>query len=135
MYDLTQTTIYAIINGKGENIMGSFEKFTKRRLKVEGPRIGLQNRGNFSLNHAAYQLMGEPALIALLYDEEGRRIGFQPTNKDDASAYPVRKQKAAQSYIVSGRAFCRYYRITFGDGVQYFTPRLEGDTLVLDLAE
>ena len=89
--------------------------------------ITIQRRGNFGINRAAFQEMGEPEAVELLWDAENRRIGFKKTDPQGINAYPVRKQQNSVSYLVAGQAFTKYcgidteearrYQITNEDGL------------------
>jgi hypothetical protein len=109
-----------------------FEEFTGRFVPARGPRVGLQSRGGFSLNKAAYELLDKPTHVVLLYDRETNAVGMRPAAEDVPHAYPVRKQKGADSYIITGKSFCDHYSIPYGQSTQHFTPTLEDGTLVIE---
>jgi hypothetical protein len=89
-----------------------FEVFTARKTRsVTVPYFTIQQRGNFSLNRLAYEMLGEPQAVELLYDRVDHIIGLRPIDPSEKHAYPVRRQQNSASYVVSGHSFCSYYSI------------------------
>src|ERR1700730_4600035 len=96
-----------------------FEAFKRQRAPLTGdPAITIQKRGNFSLNPAAYSLLGEPKAVELLYDSERRLIGLRKAPEDSEFAYMVRplggqrkRNTGNTSWLISGMAFAAYYGI------------------------
>jgi hypothetical protein len=96
--------------------MPNFRVFDKRAVPASGdPMITFQRAGSISLNKAAYQAIGEPSYVELLYDPDERIVGFHALIEKLPHAYPVRVQGQAASpshtYLVAGLAFMKYYDI------------------------
>ncbi len=95
-------------------------------------RVGIQKRGNFSLNRAAYENLGEPSHVKLGFDEARRLIGIKAADPDEPNAYGVRKQPRAANYIFSGIAFANHYGIPTDQARRYWAE-MRGDVLTIDL--
>ena len=120
----------------------TFEVFKRRaRPFVSDPVVGIQSRGTISLNAAAYNLLKggcdvEELYAELLFDLEKKIVGIRAVEKGAPNSYIVRKQKHAESYLITAKAFVSYYGIelrearhyslkNFGDGIVGFS--LEND--------
>ena len=113
----------------------SFEVFKAGQPRVSKvPRIGLSRHGYFSVNRTAYELLGRPSRVVLMYDAERELVALEPAGEDTPHSYKVVQQGKSQSYIVAAKAFCDHYEIAYGDEVLHFTPRKEGGLLIFELA-
>jgi hypothetical protein len=114
-----------------------FETFKRQRVpQSQDPTLTLQKRGAMSLNRAAFEAIGEPAAVELLWDREERLIGLRKTEPDAPYAYAVRpgSSKQTSAYELSGAAFTKYYGIDT-EVTRRYICRLDGDILVADLKE
>lgn len=111
-----------------------FELFTGRHRPVNPdiPRVSLNRRSNFYLNHAAYVALGSPEAVVLMYDSAAKLIGLKPADKSVRHAYPVRKQENSYSYLVGGIAFANHYGLPLKNALS-FSPVVEDGVMVLDL--
>lgn len=92
--------------------MPNFEVFTKRMVPlVKQPFVTIQTRGIFSLNQSAFQAMGAPDAVELLYDRSARVIGLRPVPTTENHAYGVRGTNNGSSHVIAGTAFVRFYDI------------------------
>lgn len=110
-----------------------FEKF--RRYKVtEGdePIVSLHLRGIFALNKNAYEKLGEPKAIEMLYAPEDNVIGFQAAPKGSPDAYVVR-HNTKTAFQVEGRAFLKYYKIPKEATGRRYRAEMTDDILTIDL--
>jgi hypothetical protein len=90
-----------------------FEIYRRQRARPDAePLIAIQRKGILALNHAAYEALGSPESVELLYDREGSRIGLRKTAATTAHAYKVRAQRGGRWWFVSGFAFLRHYGIS-----------------------
>lgn len=112
----------------------SFEVFDKRAaVATKNPMVTIQKGGSFSLNRAAYELLGSPETVELLFDPNERLIGFRPVSSSNPRAYPIRPQgKNAATFMIAGRAFGKHYKLDTSIARRYSTERRD-DILVLDL--
>lgn len=115
----------------------NFEPFTGRRLRLASrqPRVTLLRGGIFGINRAAYELLGEPRAVLLLYDREHRAIGLRPAAVDDPYAHRLTKRTTSESYTVRARRFLRHYEIDEERPLLWNTIRRHEDIVVLVLEE
>ena len=115
--------------------MPDFEVFQRRAAPVVNqPFVTIQARGTMSLNRAAFEALGEPAAVELLYDRAERLVGFRPVDPTAPHAYQPRKQGKTANYIVSGTAFTQYFGIETGAARRYPAAMQDG-VLVVDLKQ
>lgn len=115
--------------------MPNFEVFDRKSKPVATqPLVTLQASGTFSMNRAAYEALGNPEAVDLLYDREERVVGFRAADKEDAHSYPIKPQQNSLNYQTAGRAFCTYYNIETGSA-RRFAARMFEDILAIDLKE
>jgi hypothetical protein len=114
----------------------NFEEFTQRNTPASSKqmRVSLHRKGNFSLSQAAYEALGKPKSVVLLYDREKRAIGFKPVQGEVRHAYTVRGQKNTKSYLVGAIAFCQHYDIDTSK-TRTFEPQMADKVLVIELAK
>lgn len=114
----------------------AFETFEKNRMpSKEQPAVTIQKRGALSLNNAAYEYIGAPSFVELLYDREERLIGIRQSDADTPHAYAVRGTgKNQATRVVSGRAFLAYYEIPRGVARRWIAEKRDG-MLVIDLKQ
>jgi hypothetical protein len=114
----------------------TFETFEKNRMPSKGrPAVTIQKRGSISLNTAAYEAIGEPSFVVLLYDREERLIGIRESDANTPHAYNVRGTgKNQATRVVSGKAFLSYYDIPRGVARRWFAEERDG-MLVIDLKQ
>lgn len=127
--------MYVRIAKDGGRLVANFEVFDRRSRPVSHQAtVTIQKRGNFSLNKAAFQALGEPEAVELLFDRSERLIGMRPSEVRNRHAYPVRKQQNAQSYLVAGNAFNQYYQIETGV-TRRWDASIQDGILVIDLKQ
>jgi len=114
--------------------MRKFEEFTLKDTTsaATDPVVSINTRGYIGLNLAAAIALGEPKRVVLLYDKQNDAVGIKPAAKDVPHSYPMRRQTSGRSYIVSGSAFCRHYKIDTSR-TRRFKPKMEGNILLFEL--
>jgi hypothetical protein len=113
-----------------------FEVFKRNHMpSLQKPAVTIQKRGAISLNTAAFEALGEPKHVALLYDRESGRIGIQKVPAATLHSYAVRGVgNNRATHVVSGKAFLSYYGIP-RDVARRWIGRMRDDMLVVDLRE
>jgi hypothetical protein len=96
------------------------------------PMFSLQVSGALQFNRAAYELMGRPDALRLMYDDQNNLIGFRPAKVGERSAYAVRKADNAERYGISAKAFTNYFGIPLVD-TRRFEAKKYGDFVGIDL--
>ena len=113
--------------------MPNFETFTQKGAATGvGPLVSIQKGGVFSLNAAAYRLLGQPSHVEFVFDRQERIMGLRPATGEADHTYAVRKQGVVDSYLISGRAFCKHAGIPTDRGARY-RAEMMGDVLAVDL--
>jgi hypothetical protein len=111
-----------------------WDEFQERGLTPTAtPRAGILRRGYISLNDPAYQLLGRPSHVVLLYDPKRRAVGLRPATPDTTHAYQVRKQRDSASYLVSASAFVRTHQIPHDQAIYVDDVYLVDGVLVVEL--
>jgi len=115
----------------------SFEVFTKKMVPLgKEPMVTIQRKGILSFNQAAYDAIGSPEAVELLYDRTERIIGVRPTDPKAPHAYAPRAavKKDNGPYLVSGTAFVHHYGIDVTATRRYPVTVADG-ILCIDLKE
>ena len=116
--------------------MPNWEVFTKKMAPLGAkPSVTIQRKGILSLNQAAFDAIGSPKAVELLYDREQRIIGVRAATDPDAPhAYTPRGavRKDYGPYLISGTAFVHYYGIDVSASRRYLVT-VDGGVLCIDL--
>jgi hypothetical protein len=109
----------------GENLV-SWETFDRKsKPRVNEKLVTLQAAGTFSMNEAAYEALGHPGQVDLLYAPENQMVGFRPAEGSPHS-YPVKQQPNGRSFQTGGRAFCTHYGIETGQARRFAAELVDG---------
>ena len=113
-----------------------FERFDKRSVaSTTSPFVTLQKRGPFGLNRSAYEVLGRPEAVELLYDRDEHIIGLKPVSPTEPYAFPVRPQGSRErisNFLVAGQSFTKHYGIDTSVARRY-AAEMQGDILTVDL--
>ncbi len=114
--------------------MRNFEEFTLRAVPAsrKTPRVAIQSRGNISMNLAAFQQLGEPQAVILMFDKDSRAVGMRSVPIETKHAFPIRRQPNSKSFVIGAASFCNHYGIVF-DGTTVFIPQFEDNILVFEV--
>lgn len=83
--------------------MANFEVFTRRNPPSSpGPTLTLTKRGVLTLNTAAYEAIGRPDSVQLLWDRDNRIVGVRPAA--GADTYNINKT----NLMINAAAFTRW---------------------------
>ncbi|MDQ0710029.1 hypothetical protein QFZ52_002681 [Arthrobacter woluwensis] len=116
----------------------AFKVFHKGSAPVPSvPAVTIQKRGLFSVNDAAYRLIGEPEGVQFLWEEDSRRIGIQGVPLESPNAYPARRQGTGKYanrsvVLIAGTMFSRYIGLDTTVAKRW-VPTVENGMLVIDL--
>jgi hypothetical protein len=113
-----------------------FEEFKRNSMpSTQTPTITIQKRGALSLNVAAFEALGSPSHVVLLYDRESECIGIRKAAAATPHAYAVRGVGNNQAtHVVSGKAFLSYYDIP-RDVARRWPATKRANMLVVDLRQ
>ena len=117
------------------NDVPSFEVYDRKSKPVPTqPLVTLQASGTFSMNRPAYEALGSPDAVDLLYDRGEKIVGFRTSDPESPRSYPIRPQPNSLNFQTGGRAFCTYFNIPTGKA-RRFAAEMIGDVLAVDLKE
>jgi hypothetical protein len=98
-------------------------------------RVTLRRDRRLILNTAAYDLLGRPAEVVLLYSATRRAIGIRPTSDDTGRIFRVRQEGKGTRYSVDAAPFIRYYGIDHSWLTVFEAVQLEDGILILPLEQ
>lgn len=75
------------------------------------PRVTLNRRGVLLLNKHAYEALGSPAAVKLLFEEDRRCIGLMPHDIRHTNAFPVKQKDRWHNRVIQLTSFCRHHGI------------------------
>jgi hypothetical protein len=88
--------------------------------------------GQIALTEAAYEELGRPAAVELLFDAERQRIGLRPASPENPNSYPVRQPKSLRMRYVGVKKFANLHGIDLSRK-RCFAVFTEDGILVIDL--
>jgi hypothetical protein len=115
--------------------MAQFDRFSHDRVGLKRePWVTIQKRGTISLNRSAYEMVGSPVAVELLYDAESQIVGMRGCDPRDRDAMRVRSPtgKDTGPFVVSAMAYLRFYEIRV-DNSRRWLAYLEDQVLCVDL--
>ncbi|HEY1834907.1 MAG TPA: hypothetical protein VGG08_10745 [Solirubrobacteraceae bacterium] len=113
----------------------AFETFMRQRARAtDDPAVSIQKRGTFSLNGAAYEALGSPEAIELLYDRDRKLVAMRAVDPAAESAYPLRALGKGRTWLASGKAFMNYYGLAV-DHARRWVAQVEDGMLILNMNE
>ncbi|HWD37316.1 MAG TPA: hypothetical protein VG944_00580 [Fimbriimonas sp.] len=114
-----------------------YEVFKRQRVpRAQDPYVTIHRRGTIALNTPAWEALGSPAAVELLFDRESNVMALRPVNKGAAHAYRLRQNgTSASSYVLSGTAFFQYYGIPLLTEARRLAAQVEDGMVVVDLAQ
>ena len=114
----------------------AFETFKRQRAAAATePTLTIQRRGALSLNTPAFDALGRPKHVELLFDPDEKLIGFRKAASTAPHSYPVRAiGKNGASHVISGKGFLKYYDIK-RDVARRWPAEKRDDMLVVDLKQ
>ncbi|MBP9663833.1 MAG: hypothetical protein KBD94_04380 [Pyrinomonadaceae bacterium] len=106
-----------------------------------GPKGSTQHRihvsaspdGILRLNKRAFEVLGSPAALALLFDPQTATIGLRPTSPDMPNAYRTNYKEKEAGTRFSCRTFFRANDIRLSSSISFPTARIEDGVLILEL--
>lgn len=103
---------------------------------VSSPCVTIRRAGQFALNTAALEALGQPEAVVLLFDKDEKMVGFQASDPADPNAFSLRLRTAPEVVrpTIPARTFLRHYGIERRETRRY--PALFfSEMLVIDLKD
>lgn len=115
----------------------TFEGQQYRATARKEPRVTLGLKGTFYLNGIAYEALGAPAAVEMLYDGNRRIIGLRPVDIKKRNAFAIKRHGKHGHYKrICAAAFCTHYRIPSRETLLFEGVDLDNDgVLLLDLGQ
>ncbi len=110
--------------------MPKFEEFDRQAAspRSKWPIVSIRTRGTLGINKAAYEALGRPRAVKLLWDAEDRAVGFRPSHENSPKAYTVSETKPnSGNYEVAGTKFFKHYDIPCDRSRRYAAEMDDGD--------
>ena len=118
--------------------MTDYEVYQRvRPPAISTPAVTVGKRGQLSLNRAAFEALGSPKAVELLYSRRERRIGIRAVDPEAAHAYrphTAPKDHGRGPWVISGAAFMTYFNIQQEQTIRY-TASVEGNILSISLKD
>ena len=87
--------------------MPNFEEFDRKQAgNPQVPSVTLTSRGAISFSFSAWELIGSPEAVKLLYDPDERIAAFKPAKKGERNAYVIRENRSVRTVMAT--AFCAH---------------------------
>jgi hypothetical protein len=94
----------------------------------------LTPKGIFKLNRAAFERLGSPEAVKILYDPDNSRIGFQPTSAQLKNAYRVVRFGNHGGRIIRAHRLITQFGLDLPATVRFYDADIDRDgILLLDL--
>lgn len=111
----------------------AFEVYTQvGPVKESGPALTLRLDGSVTINAAAYEALGRPNFVELLYARQERTLGLRACGPTVAHARIVRHDKDNKRTFVSARGLLKFYAVA-GALAAPASTRQYGDVLAVQL--
>ena len=99
-------------------------------------RVTLNARGVLLLNRCAFEAIGSPGAVTLLYDAHDRTIGLREVDPAAPNAFPVKRKDTFHNYTVHTSPLCKHYRLFPTRTVRFNKPEIDNQgVLVLELGD
>jgi hypothetical protein len=124
----------AVALERGLSVPHDFESFSRQVVaSARRPQITIQRRGTLSINRAAFEALGSPLAVELLFDASNQILGLRATSVDAERAYPVRGVgKTPTRYLIAGTAFTKHHHIPTEVSRRWYAE-VDGEILFIDL--
>ena len=96
-------------------------------------RVTLGPRGTILLNLVAFETLGKPQAVEMLFDQTYGVIGMKPTRPDAHNAFPVVPTHGGYYRRVNAASFCRHFDIRLEKKTMLFLEPALDPTGVLEL--
>jgi hypothetical protein len=115
---------------------GDWEVFKGRATRPgDEPIISISTHGAMSLSRSAWDALGKPEAVELLYKRGERLVGLRAAEDPTARhAYPLRPVDRASTHVLSFVAFAQRYGIAISPTVsRRYVAEMRGNILTIDL--
>lgn len=115
-----------------------WEEFEHGPIQKHAERIhvSINPRGNLYLNRLAFEAMGKPESVVLLYDRRQSMIGLRAAPAGRENAFRLKRKDPGPSgnRVIYAANFCRFYHIKTAETLAFTTAEVDQQgVLILDL--
>lgn len=112
-----------------------FELFTGRVSgAAERPLyVTLQRRGLLTFNRAAFEALGRPESVELLYNRDRNVMGIRPADPKHSWAYKLRREERSGMFKISIAAFRKHYGLPEVTAAARYRAEQHDGMLAVDL--
>jgi len=104
-----------------------------RAAKRDRVYVSLCPEGNIVFNRFAFEALGEPAHVVLLFDEKTSAIGLRAASLEARNGFKVRTTSRGSTKVVHCSRFLRETGVKIERTVSFPTACVEDGVLVLEL--
>lgn len=99
-------------------------------------RVTINLKGALILNQKAFQDLGRPMAVELMFDRTYGVIGVKKTRPDAHNAFPVKKASKGNAYRINANPFCLFFDLRVEKTTLFLDPFINpDDVLELNLAK
>lgn len=114
----------------------TFEGRQHRHDARKEPRITLGPKGTIYMNRFAFDALGGPAAVEILFDGNRRVIGLKPTDPRKRNAFVIKDHGTGNYKRLSISSFCQHVRIKMDRTYMFDGVELTDDgVMLLDMAK
>ena len=114
-----------------EVFRGGQTKPSSQRLSVS-----INRKGVLTVSKYAFELLGNPEKVLLMFNKRDSVIGLSPTHAGDEDGFDVKHGSGSHNYLVHIAPFCRHNNISVEVTERFAKPGLTSEGfLTLDLKE
>lgn len=95
--------------------------------------VSMAPKGMVIVSHKAYEALGEPSHIEMLWESETDTIGLRPVPPRTVHAFPLYPSRRAGAYRFHALRFLRKHDIRLDYTVRFPTAIIEDGVLILEL--
>ena len=99
-------------------------------------RITLNWKSSLMLNRMAFEIIGRPAAVELMFDQTYGIIGLKPIRTDAHNAFPVKPVLKGSYRRINAASFCLNFDIRVEKTIMFLDPLINPDGVIeLNLAK
>jgi hypothetical protein len=90
-------------------------------------RVTISPKSAILLNRLAFETLGRPAAVELMFDHTYGIIGLKPTKPEAHNAFPVVSAVNGYYRRINAASFCRHFNIRLEKTMLFLYPTIEPD--------
>lgn len=115
----------------------NFQVYQREYQRVTEPTVTIRDRGVAVVNATAWELIGKPEHVLLLFDPDQQILGIQGVPPDTPNSFPLTPASKRDPFTrnVSVRGLFRHHGVEIEDTRRYRAESWYGNTLLVNLRE